>query len=75
MDKPKFQWNYLAGLKMASIAVRKYRDEATGAIKEELLKHRDKAPETLYYIPGDKYTFTSENELIKRINTCENTKQ
>ncbi len=70
-----FDWKYLAGLKMASIAVRKYRDESTGAIKEVLSRPKDEAPETLYYIPGDKYTFTSENELIKRIKTCENTKQ
>ncbi len=69
MEEIKFDWKYLTGLKMAAIAVKKYRDELTGAIKEELIRPKESTPETLYYLPGDKYTFTSENELIKRINT------
>ena len=75
MEKPGFCWKYIAGLKMASIALRKYEDEQTGAVKEILFKPRNKTPETLYYIPGDEFTYTSEEELIKRLKQCQSIKQ
>lgn len=67
MEKIEFNWEYLTGLKTSQLIVRKYKDKETGAIKEELIKAEDKSKTNLYYLPGDIYTYHSEEKLRARI--------
>lgn len=70
-----FHWKYLTGLISSNIILKRYQDEATGAIKEEFIRAGSKHTEYLFYVPGDKFTFTSEKDLHKRIRKCQSTKQ
>lgn len=69
MNLIEFDWTYLTGFKMAHSAVKKYRERTIGIIKEELFKSINALPETLYYVPGDEFTFTNEEKFISRIDT------
>lgn len=62
-----FNWKYVTGLKVAQSAVRKYRDDDLGVVKEIVHFAADNRVEALYYIPGDSYTYTKEEDLVKRV--------
>ena len=67
MSPITFNWKYVTGLKVSQSAVRKYRDDDLGVVKEIVHYAADNRVESLYYVPGDSYTFTKEEDLAKRI--------